>query len=262
MRGLPLVVFAACAAPREAPPAVSLEIPPLARDAGVSAPPPAEAPPPARLEGLTLAARDPRMLNRAPKSRTTLLGEVHVLEGKVARFRPASDDRAMARRQLAEVYAELAYTSSGAEALRAHGQALEQWRHVRDEHPTFKQMDEVLYYLGLTAELSGDPKTARASWFDLIRRVPSSDFVPFAYFGFAELFFREAEAEEAKSELALQAYGEVLKWPGCPLYAYALLRSGQAELRRREDERAKPFFARLRQERPTSAAAAEIPPGF
>ena len=79
-------------------------------------------------------------------------------------------------------------------------------------YPTYAQIDEAYYYLGLEHELAGDLINARRSYYELIKNAPASRFVPYAYFAFGEVFFHEAKSDPSKWDLAKQSYVEVMKF--------------------------------------------------
>jgi TolA-binding protein len=246
------------AAPADDPHA--LAIPPLGPDAGG---PPASEPstePIGARSILTVRARDPRIAQRQPRSRTAVLGDIQRLERQLATAATPSVDRPLIRRRLADAYNELAYTSSGPDADRARDKSIEQYIAMRGEQSTSLD-DASLYYLALAYEQNGDRPNARRTYFELFATHPRSKLVPLAYFAFGEMFSEEARDDPAKNALALQAYTEVLKFPPAdnPIYADALLRIGETHLRMNEDARAKEAFDRLRRELPDSDAAAKVP---
>ncbi|MBX3199981.1 MAG: tetratricopeptide repeat protein [Labilithrix sp.] len=263
-RGLVLAAAAACGGEaRSARPAEdlgTLVIPPLDADAG--APEDAALPAPLTVRtALTMRARDPRLVDRPPRSRALLLTEVQGLERALATAAASSADRPALRRRLAEAYDELAYTASGADAARARDKAIAEYVALVAEHPSSPDLDEVLYRLGLAHELSGDAARARRAYLELITNHPRSKLVPLAYFAFGELFFAEGPDDPSKNALALQAYDQVLKLASAdaPILAEALLRTGETKLRMGESADAERAFARLRATFPESDAAAAIP---
>jgi TolA-binding protein len=255
-------------------PAAVLDIPPLGADAG--GPPIAADPVVAVIELpslLAIPARDPRIAGRRPRSRAHVLSEAQAAERTLAALPAGDPSRVPVLRRAAEAHNELAMTSSGPDAARARAESIKHYAELKDlvtnagsgmngppVAASYPEIDEVLYYLGLAYELTGDAKKARVSYYELLSRHPTSKLVPLAYFAFGELFFMEARADPAKNELAEQAYRKVLESPPAdnPLFADALLRSGEVQQRLREPARAKDFFDRLRREFPDSAAAAQI----
>ena len=261
-----LAVLTACGngAQHRPPPdeASVLVIPPLGADA--SAPVARDLPPeePADIRtALTIRARDPRIAKRHPRSRVLVMTEVQGLERLLATTPESTSERPAIRQRLAEVYNELAYTSNGADAARARDELIKNYVAIKGESPQFAQMDEVLYYLGLAYELNRDLASARRSYFELIKNHPTSKLVPLAYFAFGELFFAEAAADPSKNALALESYAAVLKYPRAdnPVYADALLRTGETHLRMNADAKARETFDRLRREFADSEAAERIP---
>jgi TolA-binding protein len=88
--------------------------------------------------------------------------------------------------------------------------------------------DALLYRQAREHELAGDYTGARKALYELIQKQPSSPFVPYAYLGFADLFFEEAEKDPSKWPLAQRAFMEVVKYPppANQAYAYAWHRLG------------------------------------
>jgi TolA-binding protein len=238
-----------------------LVIPPLGADAGNGAAVAEPTEPVDSRSALTMSTRDPRIARRHPRSRAVVLNEVQSLERLLDSASPAPMDRPAIRRRLAEAYNELAYTSSGGDAEHARDESIKHYTAIKDEHPHYPQIDEAYYYLGIAFELKGDLGNARRSYFELIQRTPQSKLVPLAYFAFGELFYVESASDPSRIDLADQAFKEVLKYPppDNAIYPETLLRLGQIELRRQNDERAKALFDRLRHEFPSSAAAGLIP---
>jgi TolA-binding protein len=239
-----------------------LVIPPLPR-ASASTPveePSGEAAP---FGSAVLRARDPRIARRRPRSRALVLAETQDLERKLGGIPETAPERPAIHLHLAEAYAELAFSASGPDAANARKDALRHYAAIAKDHPRSSQVDEALYYLGLTYEQNGDLMNARRAYYDVVAKTPQSKFIPFAYFAFGEMFFAEAVTDPSKNELALQAYQEVLKWDPAenPLFPEALLRIGETALRMKDGSKAREMFGKIRRDFPTSSAASEIPPG-
>jgi TolA-binding protein len=262
MRRVVLLALVACGGP--APPVVvdvrgpatsdpPLVIPPVAPVAEVI---------PGKVEVIEPSAspRDPRFAARRPRSRALILSETQALERRVA----TAPDRAVAHRQVAELYSELAFTSDGAEAARSRERAIEHYNAIKDDHPYYAELHEVFYYLALAHEQSGHLKDARVYYYEVIKRYPGTLWVPLSYFAFGEMFFIEAAADPTKYDLALQAYNESIKYPASTntVYADALLRIGEIHVAKSNAARARETFARLRSEAPQHPVLDRIPPGF
>lgn len=270
VRGLVIVAvavaIAACAAPAkpkaEDDAARTLVIPPLPpASSKPAADPPATEPVPA---GAAIQyARDPRIAKRRPRSRAIVLGEAQDLERKLGATPASAPEHATILFQLGAIHAELAHSASGPDAVSARREAIRHYSALSSQHPTFAQIDEALYYLGLAREQNTDLQNARRAYYELIVKAPSSKLVPFAYFAFGEMFLAEAASEPSKNDLATQAYLEVLKHApqAADLAPEALLRLGEIALRTGDPTRARDTFARLRREYPGSNAINEIPPG-
>ena len=80
-----------------------------------------------------------------------------------------------------------------------------------------------------TARKSKDGPAERAAYLALMQKAPSSPYVPFAYFEFAELFQAESASDPTKLPLAEEAIKEAIKLPAPAnrLYLVATYRLGQ-----------------------------------
>jgi TolA-binding protein len=266
MRGPSRAIFAvllACGRPAAPPVVVDVPAAPVAAPLRIApAAPEAEAIP-GKVEVVEASAspRDPRFAARRARSRALILSEAQALEGRAAH----APDRAIAHRQLAELYSELAFTADGAEAARSRERAIDHYTAIKKDHPTYAHLDEVLYYLALAHELSGHTNDARINYYEVVRRYPAAtQWVPLSYFGFGEIFFIEAKSDPSKYDLALAAYNEVIHYPPStnPVYADALLRIAEIHLAKGNDVAARETFARLRREAPDHPTTNRIPPGF
>ena len=239
-----------------------LVIPPLSDDAGVPAPVVHIGPVEVVPAGPPVPARDPRMLERRPRSRALVLSDVQTAETQLASMPVSAPGRSALRKRIADRYGELAYTARGEEAVHARSEAVKHLLAIRTENASFAAMDAVLYYLGLEQEQLGDARSARVSYHDLVSRFPGSDLVPLAYFGFGELFVAEAPRDPPKYDLALQAFKEALRPPKAPIRPDALLRIAQCQLRMAQENAAAMTFLELRRTYPDSQATAQVPPGY
>jgi tetratricopeptide (TPR) repeat protein len=97
-----------------------------------------------------------------------------------------------------------------------------------------------LYDAARRAEASGDLQRARLAYFELVQKHPKSPLLPYVYFAFAELFFRESATHSSKLALAQAAYDEVRKYPppGNRIYLVALARVAEVHEGRGEFEKA------------------------
>jgi tetratricopeptide (TPR) repeat protein len=92
--------------------------------------------------------------------------------------------------------------------------AIAHYQQLANETPTYGQLDEARYYLGLAYEMSNDLSNARRCYYELIMKSPQSKYIPHAYYAFAEMFFNEGKnGDPSKYGLAKQAYTEVTKYP-------------------------------------------------
>lgn len=117
--------------------------------------------------------------------------------------------------------------------------------------------DETLYSLGYELELEDRREDAGRTYFQLIQGWASSPYIPLAYLGFGEMFFREAAGDPSKWPLAEQSFKEVLKYPfpANGVYGYALLRLAQTYEEQGDRVGARASYQRL-------GAAARAQPGM
>jgi tetratricopeptide (TPR) repeat protein len=188
---------------------------------------------------LETLVRDPRKSRARPRVRALVVTELQGLETLFAATPQTSPDRLNIVRRLAEDYVELESAAESeattlaeegsrsmhavqAEQVRAAARkkAIDHYALLVAEYPRDPQLDTTLYHLGLEHERANDRPNARKVYYDLIRTHPNSKLVAFAYLAFGELFFREAEDDPSKNDLAAQAYEEVLKYPAPTNYAY------------------------------------------
>jgi tetratricopeptide (TPR) repeat protein len=130
------------------------------------------------------SGRDPRPLASQQRPREYLVAEIQALERLFAATSKTAPDRAFVLRRLAENYVELGYAaqrfndSTGPKVVvAARKKAIEHYRRLRSEYPTFEKLDEVLYYLGYEYERGGDLANARAMYRQLVSEFPSSAYV-------------------------------------------------------------------------------------
>jgi len=163
--------------------------------------------------------RDLRHFQR--RSLTLLRPEMQALENLLAATAVNAPDRPQLLRRLAEGYVELRKQSEAG----ASAKAIHHYSELVTTYPNYAQADEAYYYLALEYEFGGDMMSARKSYYELIKRQPSSKYVPYAYFAFGEMFFREAKNDPSKWDLAKQAYTEVMKFQA-PIVSDAACRLG------------------------------------
>lgn len=184
-----------------------------------------------------------------------LANEIQSLEQLLAAMSPASPDLGQVLFRLGRDYVELRQGSGSAGASRA---LVTKYGDLRAKVPSFAKMDEVLYQMALEYELLGEVPNARKMLYELIVKFPSSKLVPLAYFGFGELFLREAKGDASKWPLAQQSYLEALKYPATPIEADARWRLGQVYAAQGNYAAAMASNAQLKKQFPQSDAAAKI----
>ena len=208
---------------------------------------------PAKFDGL-----DDRTIRLQARQRVLLTVEVQRVESLFSTSRRNAPDRMQLARRLADGYVELESAAFRdkveAEAKRdaattgemdrimkgARKRAIELYTLVARDYPTAASLDEVLYYLAYEYEQAGDAKNARATYYELIQKAPTSKYIPNAYLAFGELFFTEAQGDPAKWDLAAQAYAEVIKYPapGNKAYGYAWYKLAYVHVNKGEHDHA------------------------
>jgi tetratricopeptide (TPR) repeat protein len=190
------------------------------------------------------APRDERKARLQARQRALLVTEIQGLERLFESTAKNKPDRPQLARRLAEAYVELesaafrdkvqaeikrdelkktnqaAAGQQQTQANQADGvlkaarkKAIDYYTLIKNDYPTYSQLDEVLYYLAYEYEQANDLKNARSIYYDLIKQAPQSKYIPNAYLAFGELFFNEAQGDPSKWDLAAQAYTEVTKYP-------------------------------------------------
>ncbi len=202
------------------------------------------------------SVRDPRA--HRPRAAALLITEIQALQSLFEATPASSSDRVTLLRRLAEDYVDLGLVAPG-QAERAHAKAIQLYTQITKEYPSYPQSDEVTYFLGYELERARDTSNARRVYFQLISAFPSSRFVPYAYFAFAEMFYAEGDADPSKLTLAEQAFRKVLEYPKQDLAPDARLRLGRIYERLGDKAKASNEYHRLRREYPDSPAAARAP---
>lgn len=224
-------LLAACAAPAQ-PPVVEAVVSPVASSAAPVPSPtnfraesrtdPAPAPrvEPRGVPGdwtLAVPERDPRKSVAMPRGTALVKVETQQLQRLLDATKPNAPDRPALLRRVAESQVELsrALAREGAtqDAEVARALALSRYQDLENDHPTFAKMDEVFYFHALELELAHDLMGARKTFYELIKRHPSSTYVGPAYFAFGEMFHAEADGDPSKRSLAIAAWQEAAKHP-------------------------------------------------
>lgn len=204
-------------------------------------------------------AFDRRPSRVTPRGREALVEELTKLENAYKALPHESPDRPSLMRHIAEDYVELESAAElemarverpeiaeRAETIVTRARLVaEHWYSLLvNDYPGEASLDEALFELGYECERGGEPDKARRVYFQLIQRFPDSKYVPIAYLAFAELFLDEAKTDEAKWDLALQAYSQVAKYApqSNPAYGYALYKLGYVWWHKRQFERARAAF--------------------
>ncbi len=184
------------------------------------------------IEELVVAMRDARRSRLRPRTVPLVVTELQQLETLLRVTPPEARDHPMLLRRIAEDYAELETAAAPdprkveaarAGAIRAYSDLL------ATRLASYPLVDEVEYYLALEYERAGELPSARRLYLELITRSPASRYVPLAYFAFGEAFWREAQADPSKLDLAKEAFLEVTKSPPPDdrAFGWAWIRLGQ-----------------------------------
>lgn len=220
-------LVAACASPAQ-PPVVEAVVSPVAPSAAPVPSPPdprADPAPAARVEPrgvpgdwtLAVPERDPRKLVAMPRGAALVKVEVQQLQRLLDATKPTAPDRPALLRRVAESHVELsrslAREGATQDAQVARALALSRYQDLENDHPTFAKMDEVFYFHALELEMAHDLMGARKTYYELIKRHPSSTYVGPAYFAFGEMFHAEADGDPSKRSLAVAAWQEAAKHP-------------------------------------------------
>lgn len=177
-------------------------------------------------------SRDPRRGVHKPRPARLLKTEIHQLKMLFEATPREAPDRRPILRRLADDSAELAWAAPS-ESEKARAQAIHYYVMLTEENksncPSTEMQkcraDEALYFLALELELIGKINDARKSYFELIRSFPQSDYIPYAYFAFGELYFKEGmEGDRSKLPMAKKLYDKILQFARSPITVETTLR--------------------------------------
>jgi TolA-binding protein len=192
--------------------------------------------------------RPPSRPQRQPRSLELIETELHGLDALLNATPTNAPDHVDLLRRLAEDFAEAEIVASAegkaTAATNARTQAIRTYSSLISDHPTYRKIDEVFFYLAVEYEHAKDVTNARKNYFALISKAPQSPFVPRAYLAFGELFFDEGANDPTKFSLAASAYREVVKYPPPKneAYGYAWYKLGWvSRLQGDHDEAVKAF---------------------
>jgi TolA-binding protein len=194
--------------------------------------------------------RDPR--SSGTRSHDLLVAEAAALETLKDQTAMSSPERPQLLRRLADTYAELRKLGDA----QASRRAIETYTRLLADYPADAHADEARYYLALEYEMARDLMNARKAYYELIKNVPTSKWIPYAYFAFGEMFFADAQSDPAKWGLAQQAYNETLKFTASPISAEAACRLVEVHRGEGDNVAAANALARLKRDFPGTAAAA------
>ncbi|MBT9559798.1 MAG: tetratricopeptide repeat protein [Myxococcales bacterium] len=102
------------------------------------------------------------------------------------------------------------------------GEAIKTYKQIEKDHPTYKELDQVLYALGYLLSQMGEKDQGYQYYAKLILQRPNSDLVPDTYLNIGDYFF------EAKNDFqqALAFYEKVKQYGDTPVLGYAIFKSG------------------------------------
>lgn len=205
--------------------------------------------PPPEVPGKEISTGGPAFAKRDPRKLVMKEGEVDQLKSLLDATSKSAPDRPTILRHLGDAAEALARSNaaSGMDTTTPRRQAIDAYTVLVNDYPNLSNRDEALYYTALEHELSGDLKSARARYYDLIKSRPDSKLIPYAYFAFGELFFQESKIDPTKLDLAAQAFTETLKYPKSnnPLFAASLYRMGQTFAQKGDATKSHEYFGRL-----------------
>ncbi|HEY1960432.1 MAG TPA: tetratricopeptide repeat protein [Polyangiaceae bacterium] len=193
---------------------------------------------------------DPRPPPR--RAASLLETEARTIESLVAATPASSSDLPPLLLRVAETYAELRKVAGDA---RASAKAIDHYTTLTAQFPSFAKIDDAYLGLGLEYVARGDLPNARRAFYELIKNVPQSHYVPYAYFAFGDMFEREARSDPSKWDFAQQAFVEVRKYPASPIAAEAVCRLSIVAAARGDQGRASSLRDELRRDYPSSHAA-------
>lgn len=99
--------------------------------------------------------------------------------------------------------------------------ALNYYKQILKEFPSYERIDQVMYYLGYGLIRAGKEKEGASYYSRLIKGYPSSKYLPDAYLAVAEYYFKNDLLFAARTN-----YQECLKYKDSPVYNYALYKLG------------------------------------
>jgi len=102
-----------------------------------------------------------------------------------------------------------------------YSSALNYYKQILREYPTYDRIDQVMYYLGYGLIQAGNEKEGASYFSRLIKEFPSSKYLPDAYLAVAEYYFKNDLLFAARTN-----YNECLKYTDSPVYNYALYKLG------------------------------------
>jgi TolA-binding protein len=232
----------ACGGPRATPRAeVALPLPTVSASAAVD---PAPSSAPQREEGASDDPGDPRPRSAMPLPK--LSNQARILERLVTTTAQNDPNRPSLLLRLADAYVQM--RKAGADL--ASKQAIARYEELVATYPTFADDDAAYFGLGLEHLVVDDAAKARRAFFELIKRYPSSSYVPYAFFAFGQLFERQKQWQGAQL-----TYEKTLGFAGSPIRAEALCALARVYAAQGDAAQAANVRARLQRELPTSRAA-------
>ncbi|WP_168210397.1 tetratricopeptide repeat protein [Persicimonas caeni] len=107
------------------------------------------------------------------------------------------------------------------EAERLKKEAVQLYVDIYQNHPNFKDLDKVLFYLGTNLQEIGKQEEAIKIFKRLIRDFPNTKYVPNVLLSFGEYYFNNDDAQNA-----LKAYKKAAQYKDSEVYAYAKYKAG------------------------------------
>lgn len=223
---------------------------PVAAPVASAPTPPPTAPPEKRLEWPS-GVRDPRPY--AQRTQAELTAELAKLDARMADRPSDGTERTELAGERAEVLEQRARLEGTKETYQQAAEALEKFV---AESPKAPRRDEAMYALTLVYDVLDQPDRERRIALELIKEYPSSRWVHYAYFSFAELFSRAAIEAPERWQMARVAYERAMQSRDEPLAAESMLRMAEAHRAMGDVDQARKVVRQLRARFPKSQAAA------
>jgi hypothetical protein len=168
-----------------------------------------------------ILALDPQA-GRAPRSGAVVESELRAIQSLRDHMSRTSPDRASLTLRLAVDYLELARAQTdGAKADKTRAMAVDLYKSLLTESPSYSRADEARYQLGMEHLRAGDRNSSRKELLEIISSAPKSKYVPFAYYLFGAMFREEGKSDPSKLTLAQQSMAKAASYAESPIATLA-----------------------------------------